>query len=326
LCCNTTNHCRGKDNISNRAETDNQDFLQQKYFAAKIQKREFMQLSLLHCYPGGEGFEWHSAKSEFPYICTMQFIDTHTHLYLEEFDPDRTGSIARAKSAGVDIFMLPNIDSTSIDPLLNLADEYPENCFPMIGLHPTSVKDNYHDELKAVESILEKRRFYAIGEIGMDLYWDKTFLEQQRDVFRHQLKLAKAFNLPVAIHMRNCFEHVYSIIREEAGSNLRGVFHCFPGNIQQAKQVTGLGFYLGIGGVVTFKNSGLQQVVKEIPLEYILLETDAPFLAPDPYRGKRNESVYIPLIADKIATLKEIPLQEVAEITTANAKKLFNLI
>jgi TatD DNase family protein len=264
------------------------------------------------------------AKCDFMYLCAMQFIDTHTHLYLEEFDPDRGESIIKAISSGVDIFLLPNIDSLSIDPLLDIVGQYPENCLPMIGLHPTSVKENYREEIQIVEDQLGKHRFYAIGEIGIDLYWDKTFLEQQREVFRHQLKIAKAANLPVAIHMRNSFEQVYSIVREEAGPNLRGVFHCFPGNTNQAKQVIDLGFYLGIGGVVTFKNSGLQQVVKEIPLEHILLETDAPFLAPDPYRGKRNESSYIPLIADKISTLKEIPLSEVAGITTANAKHLFN--
>jgi len=266
-----------------------------------------------------------AAKCDFLYLCAMQFIDTHTHFYLEEFDSDRDESIARAKSSGVEIFLLPNIDSLSVEPLLKLADAYPDSCLPMIGLHPTSVKENYLDELKMVETHLIKRKFYAIGEIGIDLYWDKTFLEQQREVFRHQLRMAKASNLPVAIHMRNSFEHVYSIVREEAGPDLRGVFHCFPGNVQQARQVIDLGFYLGIGGVLTFKNSGLQQVVKEIPLEHILLETDAPFLAPDPYRGKRNESSYIPLIADKIALLKEIPLAEVARVTTANAKQLFNL-
>lgn len=258
------------------------------------------------------------------YLCAMQFIDTHTHLYLDEFDADRTESISRAKLAGVEIFLLPNIDSLSIEPLLNLADMFPDNCLPMVGLHPTSVKENYQDELQIVESHLKKRKFYAIGEIGIDLYWDKTFLEQQQIAFRHQLKLAKASKLPVAIHMRNSFDQTYSIILEEADGNLQGVFHCFPGNIQQAKKVTDLGFLLGIGGVVTFKNSGLQQVVKQIPLEYIVLETDAPFLAPDPYRGKRNESSYILLIAEKIASLKEIPLSEVAQITTANAKRLFN--
>jgi len=255
----------------------------------------------------------------------MQFIDTHTHLYLDEFDSDRAESIESAISSGVGMFLLPNIDSLSIDPLLKLADEFPENCLPMIGLHPTSVKENYKDELQLVENHLSKRKYYAIGEIGIDLYWDKTFLEQQRIAFRNQINLAKVADLPVAIHMRNSFEQTFSIVREEADVNLRGVFHCFPGNIQQAKQVTDLGFFLGIGGVVTFKNSGLQQVVKEIPLEFIVLETDAPFLAPEPYRGKRNESSYIPLIAEKIASLKEIQLDEVARITTANARRLFNL-
>jgi TatD DNase family protein len=255
----------------------------------------------------------------------MQFIDTHTHFYLDEFNFDRDKSVERARSAGVEIFLLPNIDRLSVDPLLKLADIYPDNCLPMIGLHPTSVKENFENELQIVESHLSSRNFYAIGEIGIDLYWDKTFLEQQQTAFRYQLKLAKASNLPVAIHMRNSFEQTFSIVREEADGNLHGVFHCFPGNIHQAKQVTDLGFFLGIGGVVTFKNSGLQQVVKEIPLEFIVLETDAPFLAPEPYRGKRNESSYIPLIAERIASLKEILPAEVAQITTANARRLFNL-
>jgi TatD DNase family protein len=255
----------------------------------------------------------------------MQFIDTHTHFYLDEFDNDRAESIERAKLSGVEIFLLPNIDSLSIDALLNLAETHPDSCLPMVGLHPTSVKENYREELQIVESHLSKRKFYAIGEIGIDLYWDKTFLGQQQIVFRHQLKMAKVANLPVAIHTRNSFEQAFSIVHEEAGSNLRGVFHCFPGNLLQAKQVTDLGFFLGIGGVVTFKNSGLQQVVKEIPLEFIVLETDAPFLAPEPYRSKRNESSYIPLIAEKIAALKDIPAAEVARITTSNAKRLFNL-
>jgi TatD DNase family protein len=195
----------------------------------------------------------------------------------------------------------------------------------MIGLHPTSVKDDFQDELSMVDQELKVRKYYAIGEIGIDLYWDKTFLEQQKTAFRHQLKLAKTLNLPVAVHMRNSFEEVYAIIHEEAAANLRGVFHCFSGSIQQAKRITDLGFLLGIGGVVTFKNSGLQEVIKATGLEFLVLETDAPFLAPDPFRGKRNESSYIPLIAEKIALLKNITLAEVAAITTANARNLFNL-
>lgn len=255
----------------------------------------------------------------------MQFIDTHTHLYLEEFDTDRGEMINRALLAGVGTFLLPNIDRASLPALLSLCDAWPGNCLPMIGLHPTSVKEDYRDELAMVDQQLKERKFFAIGEIGIDLYWDKTHLEQQQIVFRHQLKLAKTLQLPVAIHMRNSFEQVYAILREEAGPGLRGVFHCFSGNIQQAKKVTDLGFLLGIGGVVTFKNSGLQEVIKETGLEHLVLETDAPFLAPDPFRGKRNESSYIPLIAEKIASLKNVPLAEVAAITTANARELFNL-
>ncbi len=255
----------------------------------------------------------------------MQFIDTHTHLYLEEFDDDRTEMINRALQAGVETFLLPNIDRNSLPALLSLCDAWPAQCLPMIGLHPTSVKGDYLEELEMVDQQLKERKFFAIGEIGIDLYWDKTHLEQQQIVFRHQLKLAKAFHLPVAIHMRNSFEHVYAIIKEEADASLRGVFHCFSGGIQQAKKVTELGFMLGIGGVVTFKNSGLQDVIRETGMEHLVLETDAPFLAPDPHRGRRNESSYIPLIAEKIASLKSIPLEEVARTTTANARHLFNL-
>lgn len=265
------------------------------------------------------------AESEFLYLCLMQFIDTHTHIYLQEFDGDRSEMIGRAILAGVGTFFLPNIDRASIPALLSVCDTWPEHCLPIIGLHPTSVKGDYENELAIVDQQLNERKFFAIGEIGIDLYQDKTFLEQQKIAFRHQLKLAKALHLPVAIHMRNSFEQVYAIIREEADASLRGVFHCFSGSIQQAKRVTELGFLLGIGGVVTFKNSGLQEVIKETGLEHLVLETDAPFLAPDPFRGKRNESSYIPLIAEKIASLKNIPLSEVARITTANARNLFNI-
>ena len=255
----------------------------------------------------------------------MHFIDTHTHLYLEEFDDDRAEMISRAIQTGVETFLLPNIDKNSLPALLSLCDAWPTHCLPMIGLHPTSVKDDYLDELEMVDQQLKERKFFAIGEIGIDLYWDKTHLEQQQIAFRHQLKLAKAFHLPVAIHMRNSFEQVYAIIKEQADANLRGVFHCFSGDIRQAKKITELGFLLGIGGVVTFKNSGLQDVIRETGMEHLVLETDAPFLAPDPHRGRRNESSYIPLIAEKIASLKNIPLEEVAIITTANARHLFNL-
>ena len=233
--------------------------------------------------------------------------------------------ISRAIQAGVETFLLPNIDKNSLPALLSLCDAWPTHCLPMIGLHPTSVKDDYLDELEMVDQQLKARKFFAIGEIGIDLYWDKTHLEQQQIAFRYQLKLAKAFHLPVAIHMRNSFEQVYAIIKEQADASLRGVFHCFSGEIRQAKKITELGFLLGIGGVVTFKNSGLQDVIRETGMEHLVLETDAPFLAPDPHRGRRNESSYIPLIAEKIASLKNIPLEEVAMITTANARHLFNL-
>ena len=255
----------------------------------------------------------------------MQFIDTHAHLYLNEFDADRSEMISRAIQAGVGTLLLPNLDSGSLPALLSLCDAYPMHCLPMIGLHPTSVKDDYLDELEMVDKQLNERKFFAIGEIGIDLFWDKTYLEQQQIAFRHQLKLAKARCLPVAIHMRNSFEQIYSILYEESDASLQGIFHCFSGNIQQAKRVIELGFLLGIGGLVTFKNSELQDVIKEIDLKHLVFETDAPFLAPAPFRGKRNESSYIPLIAEKIASLKNIPLADVARITTANARNLFKI-
>jgi len=257
------------------------------------------------------------------YLCRM-FIDTHTHLYLEEFDPDREDTIRRSISSGTLKMLLPNIDSSSWDSMLQLCKQFPNNCFPMAGLHPTSVKaGSVEDELKKVEEMLESEGFVAIGEIGIDLYWDKTYLAEQKEAFRHQLHLAKKFQLPVAIHMRNSFDEIWNVLEPETGPDLKGVFHCFSGNLAQARQVIATGFLLGIGGVVTFKNSGLQEIVKTIGVEHLVLETDAPYLAPSPYRGQRNESSYIPLIAAKIADISGRPLQEVAAITTSNANNLF---
>jgi TatD DNase family protein len=254
------------------------------------------------------------------------FIDTHTHLYLEEFDPDRDDTIRRAISSGTLKMLLPNIDSTSWEPMLKLCRQFPGNCFPMAGLHPTSVKAaTVQEELMKVEVMIEEEGFVAIGEIGIDLYWDKTFLAEQEEAFRRQLKLAKKEQLPVVIHMRNSFDEIWKVLKPETGDELKGVFHCFSGNLEQARKVIDAGFVLGIGGVVTFKNSGLQEVVKAVGLESLVLETDAPYLAPVPYRGQRNESSYIPLIAAKIAEITGKPLQEVAEITTSNASQLFKL-
>jgi len=255
----------------------------------------------------------------------MNYIDTHTHLFLPEFDTDRDQVIANAKNAGVEKVLLPNVDSGTILPLLDLVDKFPDFCFPMIGLHPTSVKENFEQELEMVESWLKKRKFYAIGEIGIDLYWDKTFLKQQEEVFKYQIKLAKKYDLPIIIHARDSFDEIFNIVEREIDSSLKGIFHAFTGNLEQAKQIIDWGFFIGIGGIVTFKNSHLRDVIKKIDINHLVLETDSPYLAPVPYRGKRNESAYIQIIAQKIAEIKEISLDEVAQITTSNAKKRFKI-
>lgn len=254
------------------------------------------------------------------------FIDTHTHLYLEDFQGDIDAAVANAAAAGVVKMLLPNIDSTSWEPMLELAGRYPGNMFAMAGLHPTSVvPETVEKEILAVEEHLASGKFIAVGEIGIDLYWDKTHQALQEDIFRHQLKLAKKYSLPVAIHVRNSYNEVWRILKQELTADLRGVFHCFPGNEIQARQVTEAGLMLGIGGVVTYKNSVMQKVVAESGLQHILLETDAPFLSPVPLRGKRNEPANIPLIAAKIAEICGISVDEVAKITTANALRMFNI-
>ncbi|HPJ62836.1 TatD family hydrolase [Lentimicrobium sp.] len=253
----------------------------------------------------------------------MIFTDTHTHLYLEEFDQDRREVIEKASGAGVRYMLLPNIDSTSISTMLALADEFPANCFPMMGLHPTSVKENFREELAIVENQLQNRRFYGIGECGIDLYWDKTFAKEQEVVFRHHIELALSYNLPLIVHIRESFNEVIRILRDANKPDLRGIFHCFSGSPEQAKQAAGLGFSLGLGGVITFKNNKMQETLKHVGMEHLVLETDAPFLAPMPYRGKRNDPSYIPLIAEKVAEIKGISVEEVARATTENARKLF---
>jgi TatD DNase family protein len=255
----------------------------------------------------------------------MIFTDTHTHLYLEEFDQDRREVMEKASGAGVKYMMLPNIDSTSISTMLALADEFPGNCFPMMGLHPTSVKENFRDELAIVEEQLQERKFYGIGECGIDLYWDKTFAKEQEYVFRHHIELALSYNLPLIVHIRESFNEVIRILRDVNKPDLRGIFHCFSGSPEQAKQATGLGFSLGLGGVITFKNNRMQETLKHVDLKHLVLETDAPFLAPMPYRGKRNDPSYIPLIAEKVAEIKGISVEEVARNTTENARELFRL-
>lgn len=255
----------------------------------------------------------------------MIFADTHTHLYLAEFDTDRAEVIQTAIAAGVTRFFLPNIDSTSIKPMLDMSDEFPENCFPMIGLHPTSVKENYRDEIAVVEKQLTDHRFYGIGECGIDHYWDKTYSSEQEYVFRHHIDLALAYNLPLIVHIRESFNEVIRILKDVNKPDLKGIFHCFSGSVEQAKQAIGFGFSLGLGGVITFKNNKMQETLQVIDLKDLVLETDAPFLAPMPYRGKRNEPAYIPLIAQKVAEIKGIGIEEVADATTSNALKIFGI-
>jgi TatD DNase family protein len=253
------------------------------------------------------------------------FTDSHTHLYAEEFDADRDATIHRAQQHNVLHLFLPAIDSKYHDRMLQVTGKYPDLCYPMMGLHPTSVKENYLVELSIVSDFLAnpELKFYAIGETGIDLYWDKTFEAEQRIAFSRQLDLALEYDLPVVIHTRNSMEVALGILEERNHPGIRGVFHCFSGNAEQAKRATGLGFMLGIGGVVTYKNSGLQTVVEHTGLEHLLLETDSPWLPPVPHRGQRNEPSFIPLIAQKIAEIKTVPLEKVAETTTENARRLF---
>ena len=257
----------------------------------------------------------------------MKFIDTHSHLYSTQFDQDRTKIVEDALNVGIDKILLPNISSEYTKGMNDLCDEFPDNCFAMMGLHPCDVKtESYERELQHVEQELEKGKYIGIGEIGLDLYWDKSTLELQKKAFICQIKLAKKLQLPVAIHVRNSFSEAIEIIEKLNDKDLSGVFHCFTGNIEDAQRVINLGnFCLGIGGVLTFKNSGLDKTIKEINLQHLILETDSPYLAPAPFRGKRNESKYLVNIAEKLAEIHTIELSEVARITTENAKQLFNL-
>ncbi|MEM1327832.1 MAG: TatD family hydrolase [Bacteroidota bacterium] len=250
-------------------------------------------------------------------------IDTHTHLYIDRFEEDRDEVIQRAIAAGVEKFYLPNIDSQHIDSLLALETAYPNRCFAMMGLHPCSVKENWKEELATVASWLKKRSFVGIGEIGIDLYWDKTFFVQQQAAFRQQIEWAKQYDIPIIIHSRNSTQEVIDILREMKDDKLRGIFHCFGGSVDEANAITALGFYLGIGGVLTFKKSGLAETMAQVDLKHIVLETDAPYLTPAPFRSKRNESAHIKLIAEKLASVKEIKVDEVAEVTTRNAQTIF---
>ena len=255
----------------------------------------------------------------------MQLIDTHTHLYLPEFDTDRDEVINRAINNGISKMLLPNIDIHSVDPMLSLADRYPGVCYPMIGFHPTSVREDYISQLEDLEKIFATNTFVAIGEIGIDLYWDKTFLKEQLISFRRQISFAAEKNLPVVIHSRDAFREVFSVLDEFKGVELKGVFHAFTGNLSDARKAVESGFKLGIGGIVTFKNSGLDKIVKEIGPGHLILETDSPYLTPAPFRGKRNESSNISIINKKLAEIFGQSEEETAMVTYLNSVKLFNL-
>lgn len=253
----------------------------------------------------------------------MIFTDTHTHLYSEEFSEDSNLMLQRAFDNGVTRLFVPSIDSSYTQKMYALEKKYPENIFLMMGLHPCYVKENYLEEMAHVEAELTKRKFAAIGEIGIDLFWDKSFLQQQQDVFVKQIQLAKHYKLPINIHCREAFNEVLEILEQEKSEALWGIFHCFTGDFNQAKQAISCGMKLGIGGVATFKNGKIDQFLKDINISHIVLETDAPYLAPAPHRGKRNESSYIKLIAEKIAQIYNLPLTEIANITTNNSKNVF---
>jgi len=253
-------------------------------------------------------------------------IDTHTHLYSDQFDEDRDEVILNAINNGVDKLFLPNIDLESIDGMHALAKKYPNNCFPMMGLHPCSVGEDYKTVLNEMKTHLENNKYIAIGEIGMDLYWDKTLKNEQADALKVQIEWAKQMKLPIVIHVRDAFDEIFEVIDPLNDDTLTGIFHCFTGNIDQANKVLNYGgFKLGLGGVLTFKNSGLDKVVDQIDMEHLVLETDSPYLAPTPNRGKRNESVYVNLVAEKLATIKQLGLDEIDRITTQNALDIFKL-
>lgn len=253
----------------------------------------------------------------------MKFIDTHTHLYSDAFDEDRNQVVQRAIDAGVTQMILPSISSEYTSKMFELQQQFPNNISMMMGLHPCDVKENYKDELRFIANELKERKFCAVGEIGIDLYWDKTTLDIQKIAFQTQIQWAKQYQLPINIHCRDAFDEVFEVLELEKGPELFGVFHCFSGNLEQAKRAISYNLKLGIGGVATFKNGKIDQFLAEIPLSEIVLETDAPYLAPAPYRGKRNESSYVTLVAEKLAQIYQTDLATIAEITTNNARKIF---
>lgn len=255
----------------------------------------------------------------------MIITDTHSHIYSEEFQNDRAEMMQRAINAGVQRIFVPSIDSTFTNKMYEIETQFPENVFLMIGLHPCYVKENYLEELQHVENELTKNKFYAIGEIGIDLYWDKTTLDIQQIAFKRQIQLAKKHKLPINIHCRDAFDEVFEVLESEKSADLFGIFHCFTGNHEQAKQAISLNMKLGIGGVVTFKNGKIDQFLNQIDLKNIVLETDSPYLAPNPFRGKRNESSYIVNVVEKLAVLYGISVEEIADITTVNSKAVFGI-
>ncbi len=261
----------------------------------------------------------------FNYICAMMITDTHTHLYAEQFDQDRDLVIQKALSMGIKRFFVPAIDGSYYKKMFALEKAFPENVFLMAGLHPTHVKSDYKKELEIVKKQLDNHHFYAIGEIGMDLYWDKTFVKEQQEAFLLQISWAKERAMPIVIHCRDAFDEIFEVLDQVNDDKLFGIFHCFTGNQQQADQIVNYGFKLGIGGVVTFKNGGLDKFLAEIPLEHIVLETDAPYLAPVPYRGKRNESSYLINVLDKLVDIYRVNPEEIARITTQNSREIFGV-
>ncbi|PTX44578.1 TatD DNase family protein [Christiangramia gaetbulicola] len=255
----------------------------------------------------------------------MIITDTHTHLYSDAFDEDRKAAIQKAIDNNIKRFFIPAIDSETTQSMYELEKAFPDNVFLMMGLHPTHVKENFEEELKHVEEELDKRKFYAVGEIGIDLYWDKSTLDIQKEAFKRQIQMAKDRDLPIVIHCRDAFDEIFEVLEEVKDDKLFGIFHCFTGNLEQAKQALSYNMKLGIGGVVTFKNGGVDKFISEIPLEEIVLETDSPYLAPAPFRGKRNDPVYILKVVEKLAALYDLPIEEVAEITTKNSKEVFGI-
>ncbi len=250
--------------------------------------------------------------------------DTHAHLYAKQFNNDREEMLQRANKQGITRFYLPNIDKSSIGAMLELEAAHPDQCSAMMGIHPCSIKENYKEELAAAEEWLGKRSFCAVGEIGIDLYWDKTFLEEQKKAFIIQLNWAKELGVPIVIHARESLDILIDLVKQEKDERLQGIFHCFGGTLEQAQAIMDLEFYMGLGGVLTYKKANLGAVIKDVPLEHLVLETDAPYLSPVPHRGKRNESAYIRIVAEKLAEVKGISLEEVGEITTQNALKIFD--